>query len=232
MNKTAKFMKVLIDNSTSYSWVNAKNEWYCNGLRYTPRQGVCICGQKHITRIVIIKNKVNGKSLEIGYNCWLSVIGGEKLDTEFKQLRNQYVLYELGIKLPTLYLILRNFESGRINIEEVNNLVYAHFHSLDSSRLLEIQEIIGKMEFVPDVVSIKSIILVWKDARSWNYPGRAQYTMKGVGYNGKIYNLHRWCYHNYFIYWDNKYGNGWKTESYKDPESNTSKKFHFNLQNK
>ena len=204
MYKTGKFTKALIENSISDDWANARQEWYFNGLRYTPDKGVCICGQKHISRIVIIKNKYNNIVLEIGYNCWLSVMGGENLDTEFKRLRNQYTLYTLGIKLPTLYLILRNFESGKISIDEVDTLVYANFKSLNSEWLERVRNITTKMEFVPDVVSIKSFIWIYKQNRNPFSDKNDRYTstIQGVGYDGKVYNLHRWDSHKYPMCWD------------------------------
>jgi hypothetical protein len=208
MNKTAKFMDALIKNSVSNDWVRARTEWVQYGLRYTQDKGVCICGQKHIARIVIIKNRLNSTILEIGYNCWLSVMGGEKLDTEFKRLRNQYTLYTLGIKLPTLYLILRNFESGRIKIEEVDDLVHAHFKSLSSEELERIKDIITKMEFVPDVVPIKAIKWLYKYKCSpFNIDRTDRYlsTLQGVGYDGKIYRLHRWDVHEYPLLWETLY---------------------------
>ena len=159
MYKTAKFTKALIENSVSDDWAEARQEWYFNGLRYTPDKGICICGQKHISRIVIIKNKYNNIVLEIGYNCWLSVMGGEKLDTEFKRLRNQYVLQQLGICLPTLYLAFRNYEKYRINSNELSFLLCEYDHSVDINDKYVIEtykKITKKMEFVPDVVNIVS----------------------------------------------------------------------------
>lgn len=201
-------MDALIKNSVSNDWVRARTEWVQYGLRYTQDKGVCICGQKHIARIVIIKNRLNNTILEIGYNCWLSVMGGEKLDTEFKRLRNQYTLYALGIKLPTLYLILRNFESNRINIDEVDSLVHAHFRSLDSEELNEIKAITSKMEYVPDVVPIKSLKWLYKhrcDPFDIYRDDRYSSTLQGVGYDGKVYKLHRWDIHKYPLLWETLY---------------------------
>jgi hypothetical protein len=219
MNKTAKFMDALIKNSVSNDWVRARAEWVQYGLRYTQDKGVCICGQKHIARIVIIKNKLNSTILEIGYNCWLSVMGGEKLDTEFKRLRNQYTLYTLGIKLPTLYLILRNFESNRIDIKEVEFLVHAHFKSLENNELTKLKRITAKMEFVPDVVQIKAIKLII------NAPYPFCYNLQGIGYDGKTYRLHRWQRSTAIFYWKEDYR--WEIEYCYTPPS--ERKFEFKL---
>ena len=93
MNKTEKFMKTLLENSVSNDWDIARTEWIHKEVKYS-EEGLlsCICGQKNIQKGVIIKNIKNNNELLIGYNCWKSVMKMQNLDTEFKRLRNQYIL--------------------------------------------------------------------------------------------------------------------------------------------
>lgn len=67
--KSEKFKETILDNSISSEYLEALKEWYIDEYIYTEKNGICICGQKNISKIVIIHNKYNKKSLNIGCDC-------------------------------------------------------------------------------------------------------------------------------------------------------------------
>ena len=123
MIKTERFMEVLLNNSESDDWTIAREEWIKDEIKFV-NEGKCICGQKKIRKIVVIKNIKNNKKLEIGSNCWETVLGRESLNSEFKLLRNKYILQKYGIfNMPSLFTILYNFEKFIIDDWEFSFLI-------------------------------------------------------------------------------------------------------------
>ena len=103
MIKTERFMEVLLNNSESNDWTIAREEWIKDEIKFV-NEGRCICGQKKVRKIVVIKNIKNNKKLEIGSNCWETVLGRKSLNSEFKLLRNKYILQRYGIfNMPSLF---------------------------------------------------------------------------------------------------------------------------------
>ena len=123
MIKTERFMEVLLNNSESDDWTIAREEWIKDEIKFV-NEGRCICGQKKVRKIVVIKNIKNNKKLEIGSNCWETVLGRESLNSEFKLLRNKYILQKYGIfNMPSLFTILYNFEKFIIDDWEFSFLI-------------------------------------------------------------------------------------------------------------
>ena len=123
MIKTERFMEVLLNNSESDDWTIAREEWIKDEIKFV-NEGRCICGQKNVRKIVVIKNIKNNKKLEIGSNCWETVLGRESLNSEFKLLRNKYILQKYGIfNMPSLFTILYNFEKFIIDDWEFSFLI-------------------------------------------------------------------------------------------------------------
>lgn len=154
MTKTERFMKVLLENSISNDWDFARNEWVSKELKYSPeRTSICICGQKNIEKTIIIKNIKNNNELEIGYNCWKTVMKRENLDTKFKQLRNQYILKKYGIfNIPSEYITVCNFEHYIINEWEfmfLLNIISTTYEYTEKQREI-LKKLINKIKYVDD----------------------------------------------------------------------------------
>lgn len=162
MNKTEKFMKTLLENSVSNDWDIARTEWIHKEVKYS-EEGLlsCICGQKNIQKGVIIKNIKNNNELLIGYNCWKSVMKMQNLDTEFKRLRNQYILQKYGIfNIPSRYTVLCNYEHYIINSWELmfllNIIDTTYEFSIKQREILK--KLINKIKLVNDSkIKVKGI---------------------------------------------------------------------------
>ena len=162
MNKTEKFMKTLLENSVSNDWDIARTEWINKKLKYS-EEGLlsCICGQKNIQKGVVIKNIKNNNELLIGYNCWKSVMKMQNLDTEFKRLRNQYILQKYGIfNIPSKYTVLCNYEHYIINSWELmfllNIIDTTYEFSIKQREILK--KLINKIKLVNDSkIKVKGI---------------------------------------------------------------------------
>jgi hypothetical protein len=136
--KTEKFIENLLEYSISKDFFSAQKEWKVHHLEYT-ENGQCICGQKHITRLVIMYNVHNYKLINVGYNCYRSTLNGQNYDTEFKKLMYAYKLSRLGIfEIPTLEQIIYNYNNYIINEWEFKFLVSIKKYAEYSNKQLEV----------------------------------------------------------------------------------------------
>lgn len=136
--KTEKFIENLLEHSISKDFFSAQKEWKVHHLEYT-ENGQCICGQKHITRLVIMYNIHNHKLINVGYNCYRSTLNGQNYDTEFKKLMYAYKLSRLGIfEIPTLEQIVDNYNNYIINEWEFKFLVSIKKYEEYSNKQLEV----------------------------------------------------------------------------------------------
>lgn len=136
--KTEKFIEKLLENSVSKDFFSAQKEWKVHQLKYV-ENGICICGQKHITKLVIMYNIHNHKLINVGYNCYRSTLNGQNYDTEFKKLMYAYKLSRLGIfEIPTLEQIIYNYNNYVINEWEFKFLVSIKKYSEYSNKQLDV----------------------------------------------------------------------------------------------
>ena len=185
MIKTERFMEVLLNNSESDDWTIAREEWIKDEIKFV-NEGKCICGQKKIRKIVVIKNIKNNKKLEIGSNCWETVLGRESLNSEFKLLRNKYILQKYGIfNMPSLFTILYNFEKFIIDDWEFSFLISTNSMKYEfSSKQKEIlKRLIDKLIPINDSkIKVNHIYYVY-DGVTWctitfNYNMNKEHTLR------------------------------------------------------
>ena len=185
MIKTERFMEVLLNNSKSNDWTIAREEWIKDEIKFV-NEGKCICGQKKIKKIVVIKNIKNNKKLEIGSNCWETVLGRESLNSEFKLLRNKYILQKYGIfNMPSLFTILYNFEKFIIDDWEFSFLISTNSMKREfSSKQKEIlKRLIDKLIPINDSkIKVNHIYYVY-DGVTWctitfNYNMNKEHTLR------------------------------------------------------
>lgn len=150
--KTEKFIENFLKSSVSKDFFKAKNEWKVHHLEYV-ENGECICGQKHLNKIVIMQNKHNSNVLSIGYTCYRTTLNGKNYDTEFKKLMYEFKLSRFGIyKIPTYEQILENYERNIINEWELCFLFNIKTKSIYSDKQLSImQRIFKKFYFVENL---------------------------------------------------------------------------------
>lgn len=185
MIKTERFMEVLLNNSESDDWTIAREEWIKDEIKFV-NEGKCICGQKKIRKIVVIKNIKNNKKLEIGSNCWETVLGRESLNSEFKLLRNKYILQKYGIfNMPSLFTILYNFEKFIIDDWEFSFLISTNSmkHEFSSKQKEILKRLIDKLIPINDSkIKVNHIYYVY-DGVTWctitfNYNMNKEHTLR------------------------------------------------------
>ena len=144
--KTEKFIARLVELSVSSDFFTAQNEWKVDHLEYV-EDDTCICGQKHINKIVVMRNKHTNITIRIGYTCYRTTLNGECYDTEFKKLMYEYKLSRLGIfKMPTAEQILDNFNRYIINEWEFKFLIsIKKFSKYSEKQIVIIRQLLPKL---------------------------------------------------------------------------------------
>ena len=74
MDKDKKLALALLDKSLHEEWHQAKDEWEIFDLYYFHYDGVCVCGQSRIKKMVVLRNKVNNKFLKVGSCCCQKIL--------------------------------------------------------------------------------------------------------------------------------------------------------------
>lgn len=161
MNKTERFMETLLKYSESKDFIQATNEWEFHHCEYIPEEtGVCICGKKHLSKMVVIQNKYNSNTLFVGYTCYRSTLRGINCDTEFKRLMYEYKLSRYNVyKIPTYEQIFYNYNYNIINEWELGFLMNIKKYSNYSDKQLTVMgRIFKKFVFKNDLPDeIKSV---------------------------------------------------------------------------
>ena len=161
MNKTERFMETLLKYSESKDFIQATNEWEFHHCEYIPEEtGVCICGKKHLSKMVVIQNKYNSNTLFVGYTCYRSTLKGINCDTEFKRLMYEYKLSRYNVyKIPTYEQIFYNYNYNIINEWELGFLMNIKKYSNYSDKQLTVMgRIFKKFVFKEDLPDeIKSV---------------------------------------------------------------------------
>ena len=135
MNKYEKFKEQIILNSISETYPEAINEWDEKTMYYAKEDKNCICGQKHIRDVWIIKNNINYKTLEIGSECITKLKDKKIYKKVFPGLKNIHKNIEKSINKESLNI----FHSlGYLNDWELN--FYYDIHG-KKTRLSEKQKI-------------------------------------------------------------------------------------------
>lgn len=146
--KTERFIERLLELSVSSDFFSAQKEWEVDHLEYVG-DDTCICGQKHINKVVVIRNKHTNSLVRIGYNCYHTTLNGVCYDTEFKKLMYEYKLSRLGIfKIPTAEQIIDNYCRYIINEWEFKFLISIKRFSEYSEKQLQIlKNLIPRIQF-------------------------------------------------------------------------------------
>lgn len=161
MTKTENFIETILKYSESKDYIQASKEWELHHCEYIPEgNGVCICGKKNLSKMVVIQNKYNSNSLLVGYTCYRSTLKGINCDTEFKRLMYEYKLSRYNVyKIPTYEQIFYNYNYNIINEWELGFLMNIKNYSNYSDRQLEVMgRIFKKFVFKNDLPDeIKSV---------------------------------------------------------------------------
>lgn len=154
-------METLLKYSESKDFIQAANEWELHHCEYIPEEtGVCICGKKHLSKMVVIQNKYNSNTLFVGYTCYRSTLKGINCDTEFKRLMYEYKLSRYNVyKIPTYEQIFYNYNYNIINEWELGFLMNIKKYSNYSDKQLTVMgKIFKKFVFKEDLPDeIKSV---------------------------------------------------------------------------
>ena len=96
MNYKERFISVIVDNSISEDWSNAKLEWDHIGS-YDQPESNCICGQC-ITEVCTIQNLQNGVELEVGNVCVKKFLDIDR-KSDFKLIKKNTIDWKLLLEL-------------------------------------------------------------------------------------------------------------------------------------
>lgn len=161
MTKTENFIETILKYSESKDYIQASKEWELHHCEYIPEgNGVCICGKKNLSKMVVIQNKYNSNTLLVGYTCYRSTLKGINCDTEFKRLMYEFKLSRYNVyKIPTYEQIFYNYNYNIINEWELGFLMNIKKYSNYSDRQLEVMgRIFKKFVFKNDLPDeIKSV---------------------------------------------------------------------------
>jgi hypothetical protein len=161
MTKTERFIETILKYSESKDYIQASKEWELHHCEYIPEEtGVCICGKKHLSKMVVIQNKYNSNTLLVGYTCYRSTLKGMNCDTEFKRLMYEYKLSRYNVyKIPTYEQIFYNYNYNIINEWELGFLMNIKNYSNYSDKQLTVMgRIFKKFVFKEDLPDeIKSV---------------------------------------------------------------------------
>lgn len=161
MTKTEHFIETILKYSESKDYIQASKEWELHHCEYIPEgNGVCICGKKNLSKMVVIQNKYNSNSLLVGYTCYRSTLKGINCDTEFKRLMYEYKLSRYNVyKIPTYEQIFYNYNYNIINEWELGFLMNIKKYSNYSDKQLTVMgRIFKKFVFKEDLPDeIKSV---------------------------------------------------------------------------
>ena len=100
MSYVENFTSSILDNSISEDWQGAKEEWIHVSSYVEEEMSTCVCSHP-IKNVCIIKNRHNGRELEVG-NCCVKKFDIDDRSSDFKLLKHN----RIDIKL--LDELLRN----------------------------------------------------------------------------------------------------------------------------
>lgn len=103
--------EVIIKNSVSKNWDEAKLEWELDSIYTTEESETCICGHFPIKEICHIRNKKSGERLTVG-NCCVKMFMGATSDLIFKAKKRVIKNNEKSFNLEAINFC---FEKSIIN---------------------------------------------------------------------------------------------------------------------
>jgi len=76
----------IILRSEAKVWDKARGEWKLNDVWISKEPETCLCGHRPIKEICEIKNRLNGRTTEVG-NCCVKHFGLERKDAVFNSIK-------------------------------------------------------------------------------------------------------------------------------------------------